>query len=105
MITKEQISLALKQVAGFNLHGPSRVDEVFVEDVRIAYMWCTTSRCRWRRFQHCDLYGIRHHCEYEVGRGLSDKAFAVAASIARWRLHPEYLRPEVLRFRRAQTEA
>jgi hypothetical protein len=105
MTTLAEVRLVLRRLAELDLHGPQTIDETFVEQVRAAHAWATTRRCRWRLFRGTDLYGLRHLCEYDVGRSLSDKAFAVAADMAGWQPHRDWLRPEVLRFRRAQAEA
>lgn len=105
MTSPVEVRAAVCQLKGFDLHGPKTITEDFVEQVRAAHAWSTTRTGRWRMFSRSTLYGLRHLCEYDAGRGITDKAFATAATLAGWQVHRDWLPPHVLRFKRAKAEA
>jgi hypothetical protein len=106
MITEDKIHAVLSKLEGLDLsEWPEVVDEEFVERVRVAHHWSTTRVNRWRLFTRGQLYAIRHSCEYDVKRKIGDRPFAVGAVLAGWHPHRDWLRPDILRFRRAKAEA
>lgn len=105
MTTAAEVRRVARDLAKFNLHGPKRVDETFIERVRVAHTWATTHRGRWRHFTRGTCYGLRHSCEFDTSRAITDKCFAVAAVLAGWEPVRDGLQPTTLKFRRAKAEA
>ena len=105
MTSIDQVRRVAHDLAGFNLRQEETSPDDFFSRVCAAHQWATTRPGRWRLFTRGTLYGVRHSCEYDVNRGIGDKAFAVGAYLAGWHLHPDWLRPHILRFRRAKAEA
>lgn len=105
MITEDEIRRVEKNMAEFNLHQEETTADEFISRVRAAHHWATTHRNRWRHFRLGHLGALRHHCEYDLKRGIGDKAFATAVDLAGWHPYREWLRPHILRFRRAKAEA
>jgi hypothetical protein len=105
MIAPTQVRRVVRDLARFNLSGPERIDDAFIERVRVAHHWAMTHRGRWRNFTHASVYNLRHHYTYETGRPIDTKAFAVASVLAGWNIVRCSVLPGIFRFRRAQAEA
>lgn len=62
----------------------AKIDDAFLEEVRVAFEWATTSRGRCAVMGSRTFYTSRTFAEIDMRIAMSDASFAVGAALAGW---------------------
>ena len=62
----------------------AKIDDEFLDRVRIAFHWATTSPGRWSLMLKRTFYSCRNFAEIDTRTTMGDASFAVGAALAGW---------------------